>query len=255
MDNQLLKKDLKFGDKKENSLIPQLNKYFKCNVIKTKPFYEFDFIDKKLKLLFELKSRRNTKHQYYDTMIGANKVKEGYNMIKKGYKVYFVFGFTDFISAYELTETSIKENWFRKGGRQDRGKDEIKEYCFIPNHLLFNLFSKNNSGYYIIPSMENQKPKTNDQRPLSYSQRLINHFKEDGKESYSIEDIEEVINQFSKMEYNKKKEKTDEMPFGKYKFRKVKDVASFDKQYLKWLVKQSMMTNYEDLKNEINKFI
>ena len=255
MDNHLLKKDLKFGDKKENSLIPQLNKYFKCNVIKTEPFYQFDFIDKELKLLFELKSRRNTKHQYYDTMVGANKVKEGYKMIQQGYKVYFVFGFTDYISAYELTTTSIKDKWFRKGGRKDRGKDEIKEYCFIPNHLLFNLFSKNNNGYYIIPSMTNEEVKTDDQRPLSYSQRLINHFKEDGKASYDIEDLEEMINEFSLKEYEKRKEKTDEMPFGKYRYRKIKDVGEFDNQYLKWLVRQDMMTNYEDLKIEINKFI
>lgn len=254
MNNKLLNNDLKYGDKKENSLIPQLNKYFKCNVIKTKPFYQFDFIDEELKLLFELKSRRNTKQQYYDTMVGANKVKEGYKMIKQGYKVYFVFGFTDFISAYELNNP-LPNKWFRKGGRQDRGKDEIKEYCFIPNHILFNLFSKNNVGYNIIPNMEDGKPKTNNERPLSYSQRLINSFKEDNKENYNIEDIEKLINDFSKLEYEKKKEKTDEMPFGKYKYKKVEDVAKFDKQYLKWLVKQSMMDNWEELKEEIKKVI
>ena len=255
MTNQLLKKDLKFGDKKENSTIPQINKYFKCNVIKTKPFYEFDFIDENLNLLFEVKGRRNDKHNYYDTMIGANKIPEGLKMIKEGYKVYFVFDFTDFISYYELSETNIKEGWYRQGGRKDRGKDEIKKYCFIPTHLLINLFSKNNNGYSIIPSMNDQQQKTNDERPLSYSKRLYNYIKEDGKETYTINEIEIFINDFSKMEYIKKKEKTDEMPFGKYKFRKIKDVASFDKQYLKWLVKQKMMDNWGELKEEINKVI
>ena len=140
MDNKLIRKDLKYGDKKENSLIPKINKYFNCNVIKTKPYYEFDFIDENLKLLFELKSRRNSKLQYYDTMIGTNKVNEGYEMMKKGYKVYFVFGFTDYISYYELNNP-LPNKWFRKGGRSDRGKEEIKDYCYIPNRLLINLFS------------------------------------------------------------------------------------------------------------------
>lgn len=103
--------------------------------------------------------------------------------------------------------------------------------------------------------MTNEEVKTDDQRPLSYSQRLINHFKEDGKASYDIEDLEEMINEFSLKEYEKRKEKTDEMPFGKYKYKKVEEVAKFDNQYLKWLVRQDMMTNYEDLKIEINKFI
>ena len=103
--------------------------------------------------------------------------------------------------------------------------------------------------------MENQKPKTNDERPLSYSKRLINHFKEDDKDTYNLAQVEQLIKQFSKLEYEKKKEKTDEMPFGKYKYKKVEDVAKFDKQYLKWLVKQSMMDNWEELKEEINKVI
>ena len=147
MYNTKFNKDFQYGDKRENATIPHLNKYFKCNVVKTKACYQFDFIDEKLKLLFELKSRRNTKNRYYDTMLGANKIEEGYNMLKQGYKVYFIFKFTDYISSYELTETSINSSWFRKGGRCDRGKYEIKQYCFIPNHLLKNLYVKNSSGY------------------------------------------------------------------------------------------------------------
>ena len=68
-----------------------------------------------------------------------------------------------------------------------------------------------------------------------------------------MNEIKEAINDFSKQEYEKRKKATDEMPFGKYKFKKVADVAKFDKQYLKWLVRQDMMTNYEELKEEINK--
>jgi hypothetical protein len=103
--------------------------------------------------------------------------------------------------------------------------------------------------------MNNLVPKSNDERPLSYSKRLINRFKEDNKETYNLTQIEWLINDFSLKEYEKKKEKSDEMPFGKYKFRKVSDVSNFDKQYLKWLVKQDMLDNWSELKEEINKFI
>lgn len=241
-------KDIKFGNQKENNIIPKINKYFKCNIIKTDPFYEFDFIDKELKLLFELKSRRNIKSQYKDTMIGENKIIEGNKMIDKGYKVYFIFDFIDCIEYYELIK-KIPDNWMRKGGRTDRGKIEIKNYCYIPNNELINLFLKKDNTYNILPIMNPLKPKT------SYSQRLIDYFKEHDSDNFDIETIEKIINDFSKQEYEKKKEKSDEMPFGKYKFRKVEEVAKFDKQYLKWLIKQDMLENWTELKNEINKFL
>ena len=108
--------------------------------------------------------------------------------------------------------------------------------------------------------MSDQESKTKDDKPISYSRRMIEYIEsnplkikeEKGKGIRpNITQISTMINNFSMDEYEKRKEKTDEMPFGKYKFKKVVDVALFDKQYLKWLVKQDMMTNYEDLKNEI----
>lgn len=111
-------------------------------------------------------------------------------------------------------------------------------------------------SYYIIkPKMSDQQQTTETVKPLSYSQRLINQFKESPHERFTVGDIEKLINDFSLKEYEKRKEKTDEMPFGKYKYKKVSDVAKFDKQYLKWLTKQEMMMNYEELKIEINKHI
>ena len=70
-----------------------------------------------------------------------------------------------------------------------------------------------------------------------------------------ISQIISMINQFSMDEYEKKKQKTDEMPFGKYKFKKVSEVASFDKQYLKWLVKQECLSGYPDVKENIKKYL
>lgn len=144
-----LKKDLLFGGERENFIHRYIDEYFKCNSSKTGRCNTFDFIDDDLKLIFELKSRRTSKNKYYDTMIGANKVTEGYKLLEKGYKIYFLFNFTDRLCAYELTKTSIKDSWFRKGGRKDRGRYEFKNYCFIPNKLLFDVLRKNGSSYYV----------------------------------------------------------------------------------------------------------
>jgi hypothetical protein len=251
--NHIQKKDLEFGDEKENNLLPKLNNYFNFKLKKTKPFYEFDYIDKNKKVLIELKARRNTKNKYPDTMIGYNKILKGLDKIKHGYKIYFVFAFTNCVSYYELTKDNVKNLDIRDGGRVDRDKDEIKKYAFIKIEQLINCFSKKNNAINIKPKMSYQKPMTNNEKPLSYSKRLIQHFEEAKEDLFSIEKINEMINDFSKLEYEKRKQNTDEMPFGKYKGKKVSDVAKFDSQYLTWLRKQDMMENYGDLKNEINK--
>lgn len=180
--------------------------------------------------------------------------------------VYFII-FEDREECYKIPIEELKE--LVKDCKQVSGGDGMRSKMYLLNkskvlkYLIdlqrrsnYLIYSKNKfDNNYIIPSMNDQQPTTNDERPLSYSKRLFNYIKDANLETYSINEIEIFINDFSKMEYNKKKEKTDEMPFGKYKFRKVKDVASFDKQYLRWLVKQSMMDNWEELKEEINKVI
>lgn len=103
--------------------------------------------------------------------------------------------------------------------------------------------------------MNDQEVGIKDERPMSYSQRLIQVFldKAEDKDTFNIDEIRENIEEFSKLEYEKRKKKTDLMPFGKYKFKKVSDIAKFDIRYLKWLSKQDMLENYKDLKEEINK--
>jgi uncharacterized protein (DUF3820 family) len=137
--------------------------------------------------------------------------------------------------------------------RKVRGGDGNRSCMYLVHKslvlgYLINKISDFNSSYNIIPTMKNQTDKTDEVKPLSYSQRLINSFKEDEKDTYNLTQIEWIINQFSKLEYEKRKAITDEMPFGKYKFKKVVEVAKFDKPYLKWLVRQEMMNKYEELK-------
>lgn len=93
---------------------------------------------------------------------------------------------------------------------------------------------------------------TDTEQPLTYTQKLINQFEGD-KKSFNFKEISKIITDFSKSEYEKKKAIFKEMPFGKYKYKKVEDIAKFDKQYLEWLVKQDMLNNYTELKKEIER--
>jgi hypothetical protein len=168
----------------------------------------------------------------------CNKKPSGITSTTADYWVYFIV-FEDREECYKIPTEELKK--LVKDCKQVSGGDGQRSRLYLINKSIVK--------DYLI------QPKTNDEKPLSYSKRLFNYIKEDGDESYSIDEIEKMINQFSKLEYEKKKEKTNEMPFGKYRFRKVKDVASFDKQYLKWLLLQKMMDNWEELKNEIMKVI
>ena len=114
--------------------------------------------------------------------------------------------------------------------------------------------------------MSNLQPNTSNVDQISFAQKLINSFKsaasenvdsddEDGSSGFSIQAIENHINQFFKDESDKKKLISDSMPFGKYKFKLIKDIASFDKQYLRWLSRQDMLSNFELLSAEINKYV
>jgi len=131
-------KDLNFGEKSEKLNLDILSKHFKCDEMKETVGYHnpYDFIDEKNKVIIELKSRRNTKEQYYDTMIGHNKILTGFKHIKNGYKVYLCFQFTNGLFYYQLDEKTYNENWVRLGGRRDRGSIESSQYCFIPNKIL-----------------------------------------------------------------------------------------------------------------------
>ena len=138
-------KDLIFGDKQEDKIKPILESHFKIKLNKTKGFATFDYIDNDENLFIELKSRRAKKYQYPDTMIGLNKVNEGFEKMKKGKKIYFFFSFRDQLCYYMLDNDTFNLKWIRAGGRKDRGINEIKSYVFIPVKYLTdvdqNIFS------------------------------------------------------------------------------------------------------------------
>lgn len=125
------KEDIEFGAQSERSMIDRLNKIYSCNLEFTDKWDEFDFVDKSKKIIVELKSRRVRKTQYFDTMVGYNKISRGLKYMKDGYTVYFIFKFSDSICEYNL-KNGLNRNWIRLGGRKDRECVEVKLYAFIP---------------------------------------------------------------------------------------------------------------------------
>jgi hypothetical protein len=129
--------DLRYGNKKENQLLPKLEEHFGVSLTKTGRYDVFDYINEEKKILIELKSRRNSLNQFPTTMIGLNKFEEGYKKRLENYTIYFVFNFSDYLGYYKLKGLTEVNFDIRDGGRRDRGKDEIKKYVFIPvNELL-----------------------------------------------------------------------------------------------------------------------
>tara|TARA_R100000664_G_scaffold2919_2_gene6891 strand:- start:313 stop:717 length:405 start_codon:yes stop_codon:yes gene_type:complete len=102
------KKLWELGRKIEDETLPELNEYFECNFERNENdiFDVFDFKDEEKKIVVEVKGRRNTSTEYEDTIITASKITAGYQAIETGYKVYFVFAFTDKLMFIELKEDS-----------------------------------------------------------------------------------------------------------------------------------------------------
>jgi hypothetical protein len=94
-----------------------------------------------------------------------------------------------------------------------------------------------------------------EQKYVSYGDKLITHLQESKQETFSIEDLSEHIADFQEIQRKKKLQKTSELPVGKYKYKKVSEVFKFDAPYLRWLAKQEWLEKYPDLMIEIKKYV
>jgi len=94
------------GRKIEDETLPLVNKYFDCDFKRNENdiFDILDFKDEEKKMIVEVKGRRIPSTQYQDTIISASKVNEGLCRVDDGYRVFFVFVFTDKIYEMELKE-------------------------------------------------------------------------------------------------------------------------------------------------------
>jgi uncharacterized protein (DUF3820 family) len=91
-----------------------------------------------------------------------------------------------------------------------------------------------------------------EEKPKSYTEQLLELFT---KQSYKTDEIKTIIIEFSKAQYEKKRSMTDKIPFGKYKYKSVEDIQRFDPQYLKWLARQDVLSNFKELKENILRVI
>lgn len=98
----------KIGRKIEDDALPVLNDFFECNFERNENdiFDIFDFKDEEKKMIVEVKGRRIPSTQYKETIITASKITSGFRAIEEGWKVYFLFVFTDKSGYFELKEDS-----------------------------------------------------------------------------------------------------------------------------------------------------
>jgi len=131
-------KDYAFGLDGERSVIGKMSSYFGAELTKTDQFNPFDF--KNNTMCIELKKRRNKKDAYPTTMVGANKVKIA-EQDTSGKKYVFAFNFTDGLYYIEYDRELFSSFEISEGGRCDRGRPEMNDYCYIPVSLLKPLTS------------------------------------------------------------------------------------------------------------------
>ena len=99
------------GRQIEDTTLPVVNEFFKCDFKRNENniWDVLDFRDEDKKIIVEVKGRTITHDHYDDTIITANKVTSGYQAIEQGYKVYFVFAFSDKTMYMELkSDASFK---------------------------------------------------------------------------------------------------------------------------------------------------
>ena len=96
------------GRRVEDAALPELNKYFDTDFKRNENdiFDILDFKDVEAKIIVEVKGRKTSSDAYEDTIITASKVMAGHQAIDEGYRVYFLFVFSDCSKIMELKEDS-----------------------------------------------------------------------------------------------------------------------------------------------------
>ena len=136
--------DKNYGDACENKAIVKLQLFFDNKLIKLDYYNPFDFYNEQ-DLYIELKARRCQINTYESTMVGMNKINKAKILTRKNNNVYFCFYFTktDFSECdlyyWKFNLLDFDKCECKTGGRIDRGKSEIKKYCYIPTNLLIKI--------------------------------------------------------------------------------------------------------------------
>ena len=131
-----LKADLSFWECSEDNVLSVLEgKGYTVEKTSKTALTDFLITKGKQKYYVELKTRKCKLKDYPDTMIGANKLWEAWNIYyKEGVETLFFFKFEDGLYFYNPTSQYRKEF---KAGRWDRwGIDSKKWWIYINNNVL-----------------------------------------------------------------------------------------------------------------------
>ena len=120
----------------EQEYLKPFSIFFKAPTLKKTldRFAIFDYIDEPNKKAIELKSRYVSKDAYEETMIGYNKIKEGERLKKLGYKVYYVFSYSD--GVYYCRHSKKLKYRVILGGWRKNGVLEQKKQALINTNQL-----------------------------------------------------------------------------------------------------------------------
>jgi len=127
--------DLKRGFFEEGRMKSIIEKWHKTIVNKCEDNFVFDYYNDVA--FYEIKSRNCTFDRYPTTMVGKNKIDFANTLPDR--KFYFIFCFKDGDYIYEYDKNN--KLYFELGGRCDRGRDEYKQYCYIPIRYLEKITS------------------------------------------------------------------------------------------------------------------
>ena len=108
----------------------------------------------------ELKSRDLNISDFNDTMIGYNKIVEGFKTLDwykdhmPNYKVYFWFAFKEGLFSWELNKENYELNGGDKqkrvGGTNNRGWNDYKDHYYVKNKFLVKI---NDTPVWIHPKV------------------------------------------------------------------------------------------------------
>ena len=134
INKKLKEMDIIFGDDNEAIGKNLIEDYLGMPLRNYKDKYAtFDFFNIDMKVIVELKSRRNSSQKYKTQLIGKNKWDKAKEKVCEGYKVYFFWLLSDGLYVYEVNKNQVFETTYL--GNYARN-DKPKELILIPNIVL-----------------------------------------------------------------------------------------------------------------------
>jgi len=130
--------DYQFGIDGENFVKPLIEAVWgKVNKLSDTHFMDYGSVEKG-KFYVEVKRRTNKKNQYPTTILPYHKIEFCDEAVKQGYKVYFLFIFTDGFEFVEYTKELFDTFFIEKGfcRRWRRSMDKPTKHIHIPIECL-----------------------------------------------------------------------------------------------------------------------